>query len=192
MYYLLLLVEELLVIFKTILGRNILRLEWSKILSCVRSETLATRAKSKSPAPSIFNANILFSKASRTLSLPSRSGHKLIRISLFFCFFSGFWGFILLLKLIILTNKLLWSTSGSFKVILPLQMSLPKVFIIRKFLKLLSSFSAFSLNVFSGIVSLIVNFWILGFKTSKTSTDFFLVLQLFFVVFLKLYQEENM
>ena len=85
-------------------------------------------------------------------------------------------------------------------------MFLPKAFIVRKFLKLyvyslvpkttfslstvfsisfilLSSFLASSVNVFSGIASLIVSFWVLGFKTSKASTCFFLVFQLFFFCF---------
>ena len=74
-------------------------------------------------------------------------------------------------------------------------MSLTKVFIVTKILKLylysfvpytkfslstafsislilLGSFLVSSVNVFSGIVYLIVNFWVLGFKTFKTSTCF--------------------
>ena len=41
-------------------------------------------------------------------------------------------------------------------------------------LSLLNSFLASSLNVFSGITSLIVDFLVLGFKTSTASTYFFL------------------
>ena len=60
------------------------------------------------------------------------------------------------------------------------------------FFNLLSSFLASSVNVFSGIASLIVNFLVLGIKTSKASTCFFLVLQLFLFAFQMLYQVENM
>ena len=56
----------------------------------------------------------------------------------------------------------------------------------------LSSFLASPVNVFSGIASFIVNFWTLGFKTSKASTCFFLVLRLFLFVFQMLYRVENM
>ena len=50
-----------------------------------------------------------------------------------------------------------------------------------------------SLNLFPGIASLIINFWVLGFKTFKASTCFFfLVLQLFLFVFQMLYRVENM
>ena len=67
--------------FHICLRVNILRLEWSEILS-------------EKPVPSIFIRNILLSKASRTLSLPSKSGYKFLIIPFFFCFFSGFCRFI--------------------------------------------------------------------------------------------------
>ena len=76
------------------LGLNILRLEWSETLSCLRSETLAVQARSEKPVPFFFIGNILLSKASRTLSLPSKSAYKFLRIYFLFCFLSGFWGFI--------------------------------------------------------------------------------------------------
>ena len=40
-------------------------------------------------------------------------------------------------------------------------------------LSLFSSFLEYSLDVFSGITSSIVIFWVLGFKTSEASTCFF-------------------
>ena len=49
------------------LGPNILRFEWSDTLSCLRPETLATRASSEKPVPPIFVGNILLSKAPRGL-----------------------------------------------------------------------------------------------------------------------------
>ena len=50
-----------------------------------------------------------------------------------------------------------------------------------------------SINLFPGIASLIVNFWVLGFKAFKASTCFFfLILQLFLFVFQMLYRVENM
>ena len=76
------------------LGLNILRLEWSETLSCLRSETLAAQARSEKSVPSFVIGNILLSKASRTLSLPSKSAYKFLRIYFFFCFLSGFLGFI--------------------------------------------------------------------------------------------------
>ena len=75
MYYQLLHVHELLV--------NILRFEWSEILSCVHPENLATRSKSEKRVPSIFIENILLSKTSRKLSLPSKRACKFLRISFF-------------------------------------------------------------------------------------------------------------
>ena len=89
-------------------------------------------------------------------------------------------------------------------------MSLPKAFIVRKLLKLhvdafvlrprlslstifsisLSLFRSFlvsSVNVFSRIASLIVNFWVLGFKTSKASTCFFPCSSIFLFLFQMLY-----
>ena len=85
--------------------------------------------------------------------------------------------------------------SASFRVTVPLEMSLLKVFIVQKYWKLyaylfvlytifslftffsislilLSWFLASSLNAFSGIASLIVIFLVLGFKTSKASACF--------------------
>ena len=169
---------------------------------------------SKKPAPPILIGNILLWKSSKTFSLPSKSTYKFLRIFFFFCFFSGFCGFVFFLKSIVSTNNLLWFSSASLKVILQLQMSLPKAFIVRKLLKLhvdafvlrprlslstifsisLSLFRSFlvsSVNVFSRIASLIVNFWVLGFKTSKASTCFFLFLELLLFVFQMLYRVEN-
>ena len=81
-------------------------------------------------------------------------------------------------------------------------MSPPKLFIVRKLLRLyvysfvllrnlslsislilLSSLLASSVNVFSGIASLIVNFRLLGFKTSKDSTCFFPCSSIVFICF---------
>ena len=56
---------------------------------------------------------------------------------------------------------------------------------------LLSSTLASSVNVFSGIAYLIVNFWVIGLKSSNVSTCFFLVLPLFLFIFQMLYQEGN-
>ena len=53
------------------LGVNILRLEWFETLS-------------EKSVPSVSVGNILFSKASRTLSLPSQNPCKFLRVSLFF------------------------------------------------------------------------------------------------------------
>ena len=58
-----------------------------------------------------------------------------------------------------------------YEFLLSTKFSLSTVFSIS--LLLLSSFSVSSLNVFSGITSFIVNFWVLGFKTSNASTCFF-------------------
>ena len=77
------------------LGVIILRLEWSETMS-------------EKPVPSILIENILFSKASRTLSLPSKSAYKFLRISFFSCFFSRFWGLKLYLYSLVLQSKLLY------------------------------------------------------------------------------------
>ena len=82
---------------------NILRLEWSEILS-------------EKPVSSVFLENILLSKALRTLSLTSKSSYKFLRTSSFFCFFSEFFGFICFLKLNILTNKSIWYLLVSFRI----------------------------------------------------------------------------
>ena len=100
---------------------NILRLKWSETLS-------------EKPVSSIFIGNTLLPKALRTLSLPSKRLYKAQRTSFFFCFLSVFFSFTYFLKFIISTNKSLWSLSASFRVIIPLQMSLPKVFIVWKWL----------------------------------------------------------
>ena len=54
------------------------------------------------------------------------------------------------------------------------------------------NFLASSVNAFCGITSLIVNFWTFDFKTSKSSTCFFLVFRLFLLVFQMLYRVEKM
>ena len=59
------------------LGVNILRLEWSETLS-------------EKSVPSVSVENILFSKASRTLSLPSQNPCKFLRVSFFFHFFLNY------------------------------------------------------------------------------------------------------
>ena len=60
-------------------------------------------------------------------------------------------------------------------------MSISTLFPISLFL--LSSFLASSLNVFSGITSLIVNFWVIDFKTSNASTYFFPCSSIGFICF---------
>ena len=78
-YYLPLLVQELLVIFTAFVSELITSsFEWSKY---------------KKPVPLVFIGNILFSKTSRTFSLPSKNAHKFLRISSFSCFFFGSCGF---------------------------------------------------------------------------------------------------
>ena len=85
-------------------------------------------------------------------------------------------------------------------------MSLPKVFFVQKMLKiyvysfilhtkfslstvfsvhliLLNSFLASSVNVFFRITSLIVNFWVLGFKNFKASNCFFRCSSFVFICF---------
>ena len=142
-----------------------------------------------------------------------KNSFSTLKKCIFFLFFPWILGPRFFLKAIISTNKLLWPSSASFKVILSLQMSPPKVFIVRKFLNcmythlfykqnflylplyfciLLSSFLASSVNVFFGIASSIVNLCVLHFETSKASACFFLVLQLFLFAFQMLYRVENM
>ena len=82
---------------------NILRLEWSEILS-------------ETPVSSVFIENILLSEALRTLSLTSKSSYKFLRTSSFFCFSSEFFGVICFLKLNVLTNKSIWSLLVSFRI----------------------------------------------------------------------------
>ena len=58
---------------------------------------------------------------------------------------------------------------------------------------LLSSFLASPVNLFSGMTSLILNFWALRFKTSKVSKLVFsLAVLLFLFVFQMPYRVENM
>ena len=171
-----------------------------------------TQGLVRKTVPSMSIGNVLLSKALRTLSLPWKRLYKISRMSSYFCFFSGFFGFTCFLKL---KNhfdcyyyKSLWSLSVSFRVTVSLEISLSKVFIAKKFWKLyvywfvlqysfpLSNlFSIFLfyqlLFAFSGTTSLIANFWILGVKTSKASTCFLVVLQLFLFVFQMLYWVEN-
>ena len=128
----------------------------------------------------------------------------------FVLFFSGFCAFAFFLKSIISTNKLVWPSSAPVKVILPLWMLLPKSFCIRKRLKLywhsfvlktklylstivsISLGVASSVNVFSGIASIIVNFLILGFKTFKVSISFFPCSLTLFICFSMFHPEEKM
>ena len=78
----------------------------------------------------IFAGNILLSKTSRTLHLPSKNVYRFLRTPFAFLFFYGFCGLVFSFKFIMSPNKLLWSSTASFKIIIP------KVFIARKFLKL--------------------------------------------------------
>ena len=63
---------------------------------------------------------ILLSKASRTLSLPSKKLYKFLKTSFFPLFYLDPVVLIFFLQFMISTNKLAWSSSASFKVILPL------------------------------------------------------------------------
>ena len=68
-----------------------------------------------------------------------------------------------------------------YSFILQTKFSLSTVFSVH--LILLNSFLASSVNVFSRIASLIVNFWVLGFKNFKTSNCFFPCSSFVFICF---------
>ena len=55
----------------------------------------------------------------------------------------------------------------------------------------MSSFLASSLSVFSGIISILDNFWLLGFKTSKASACFFSFSTIVFVCFSKAFPNKE-
>ena len=102
------------------LGVNILRLEWSETLSRVRSETFTTRPKFKNMYLKFLLEMFCSQKHQELFSLPSKSAYKCMQSIFCFCFLSGIWGFIILLKFIISTNKLLWFYSVCFRVIVTL------------------------------------------------------------------------
>ena len=86
------------------LGVNILSLDWSVF---------------KRPEPSNFIKNILLSKPSGSISLPSKNLYKFLKAIYFSCFFLLSCGLVLYSKLLMLLDKLSWSSLASSKVVFP-------------------------------------------------------------------------
>ena len=106
---------------------------------CFVVRTLSLRLSGfKMPASLDFVENILLSKTSRILSLPSKKLCKFSKTISFICFFFFSWllGFVFFLKVMISANKSVWYLSVSSIVILPSKISVETVFIVWKFLKL--------------------------------------------------------
>ena len=98
------------------------------ILSRERSDTFAALANMpRRPFLSICSpvGNILLSKPSTTLRLSSRSLNTFWKASVF-CRFSGIFDFVDSLNLSVLSLNFICSSSASFNVKMPLQISLPK------------------------------------------------------------------
>ena len=102
------------------LGVNILGLDWSEFRLFTSSFffELIWLQKHQELSLSFFLSLSLF--LSPSLSLPSQSAYKFLRVSFFFGFFSVSCGFIYFLKFKVSINKSLWSLSASFIVIVAL------------------------------------------------------------------------